>query len=221
MGMDELKAEIARAVESGQTTYKALSLAIGRNETYIQQFITKHVPRELKERDARVIAEILGISFTPAPIQLPRGFVPTIIPGHELVGDRNFPIFAAARGSREGHQIIAFEAIEYVKRPSILEHVKGAYGIYIVGESMVPAFEPGDMALVHPHLPPARDKNVVLYHNAPTSEAEAMVKRLIRFDDRDWFLRQFNPPDGEERDFTALRSEWQICHRIVGKYEAR
>lgn len=153
----------------------------------------------------------------------PTGFSPVIIPGRDLVGDRNFPVYAAARASSEGHQIVTFDAIDYVKRPAMLENVKDAYGLYIVGDSMFPAYEQGDMALVHPHLPPARDKNVVLYHLPPfgQAEAEAMVKRLLRFDDRDWQLRQFNPPAGEDQDFTVTRADWKICHRIVGKYEAR
>jgi len=170
--------------------------------------------------DIRILA---GPAFTTPLPATAQTFAPSIIPGRELVGDRNFPVFAAARGGSEGHQIVSFEAIDYVKRPSILDQVKDAYGLYIVGESMVPAFEPGDMALVHPHLPPARDKNVVLYHVPPTTgaEAEAMVKRLVRHDDRDWHLRQFNPPEGMERDFTVPRADWAYCHRIVGKYEAR
>lgn len=147
------------------------------------------------------------------------GFTPTIIPGRDLVGDKNFPVFAAARGGAEGHQIVTFEPIDYVKRPQFLENVKDAYALYIMGDSMVPAFEQGDMALVHPHLPPARDKNVVLYHVPPftDAEAEAMVKRLVGFDDRDWNLRQYQPA----KDFTVTRSDWRYCHRIVGKYEAR
>lgn len=150
-----------------------------------------------------------------------KGFQPTIVAGKELVGDKNFPVYAAARGGSEGHQIITFEAIDYVKRPTLLENVRDAYGVYVVGESMIPAFEPGDMALVHPHLPPARDKNVVLYHVPPVAEAEALIKRLLRYDDRDWHLRQFNPPEGEAMDFSVTRSDWTVCHRIVGKYEAR
>ncbi|WP_142627492.1 S24 family peptidase [Rhizobium sp. P007] len=146
------------------------------------------------------------------------GFTPTVVPGRELVGEKNLPVFAAAMGG-EGHQIVTFDAIDYVKRPSILENVKDAYGVYIVGESMTPAFEPGDMALVHPHLPPARDKNVVLYHVPPFGhgEAEAIVKRLVRWSDRDWHLKQYNP----SIEFTESRADWKWCHRIVGKYEAR
>lgn len=38
-----------------------LSRQIGRSHSYIQQFMERHVPRELKERDRRRIAEALGL----------------------------------------------------------------------------------------------------------------------------------------------------------------
>lgn len=145
-------------------------------------------------------------------------FKPQITPGNELVGDKNFPVYAAAMGG-DGHQIVTFEAIDYVKRPAVLENVKNAYGLYIVGESMSPAYEPGDMALVHPHLPPARDKNVVLYHVPPagTGDVEAIVKRLVRWTETEWVLRQYNPM----KEFSEARADWTTCHRIVGKYDGR
>lgn len=148
----------------------------------------------------------------------PDAFTPRIVPGGDLVGRRDFPVYAAAQGG-DGHQIVTFDAIDYVKRPAVVEHVPDAYGLYIVGESMVPAFEPGDMALVNPRLPAARDKNAVFYHVPPTSggDVEAIVKRLMSFSERDWHLRQWNP----SRDFTEARADWPVCHRIVGKYEAR
>lgn len=166
-------------------------------------------------RDVPEAAHLIEGVVTPTPVDT---FKPDIIPGKDLVGERNFPIYAAAMGG-DGHQIVTFDAIDYVKRPAVLENVKNAYGLYIVGESMTPAFEPGDMALVHPHLPPARDKNVVLYHVPPlgSNEAEAIVKRLVRYNDQDWILKQYNP----EREFTETRADWPYCHRIVGKYESR
>ena len=82
---------------------------------------------------------------------------------------------------------------------------------------MSPAYEPGDMALVHPNLPPVRDKDVVLYHVPPGGESEAIIKRLVSFNDREWTLKQYNPG----KEFTESRIEWAICHRVVGKYSAR
>jgi len=209
---------------SDLNSQEELAERLGVSRATVNRLANDHT--KLKRPRAEQIASLLGTTVEALMLNeppRPKGFAPTIVPGRDLVGDKNFPIYAAARGGSEGHQIVTFEAIDYVKRPAILESVKDAYGLYIVGESMIPAFEPGDMALVHPHLPPARDKNVVLYHVSPftEAEAEAMVKRLLRYDDRDWHLRQFNPPEGEQRDFTVARTDWRYCHRIVGKYEAR
>jgi len=145
-----------------------------------------------------------------------KGFTPTIVDGKGLVGARDFPIYAAAMGG-DGHSIITFDAIDWVKRPAILENVKDAYGVYIVGDSMDPAFEPGDMALIHPHLPPARDTDVVLFHVPPVDEAECIIKRLVGFNDADWKLKQYNP----SKIFTEDRASWPYCHRVVGKYSRR
>lgn len=193
------------------------------NPEFVSKMLSNLVGMGNPPITAEEIKPLAGPIFADQPmpeLKVVTGFTPTIIPGRDLVGEKNFPVFAAAKGG-DGHTIITFEAIDWVKRPSVLENVKNAYGIYIVGDSMVPAFEQGDMALVHPHLPPSRNRNAVFYHTPPVDEAEAIVKRLLSFDDRDWRLRQWNPPDGEDQDFTVARADWPICHVIVGKYEAR
>jgi len=144
-------------------------------------------------------------------------FNPEITPGQHLVGMRGLPVYAAAMGGN-GHLIVSFDAIDTLKMPAVLENVKGGYGLLIRGESMVPAYWEGDIALVHPHLQPARGFNVVLYHTQPTSgEVEAIVKQLEGWNDRDWTLKQWNPLE----TFKETRADWPICHRIVGKYDRR
>ncbi|MDQ0505980.1 XRE family transcriptional regulator [Xanthobacter agilis] len=144
------------------------------------------------------------------------GFKPEIIPGSELVGAKDFPIYAAAAGG-EGHQIVTFEPIEWVKRPSILEGVPGSYGLLVYGDSMDPAFCHGDMALIHPGLGPAAGSDVVLYDHPPNGDAEAIIKRLVSWSEQEWRLKQYNPP----REWTAFRADWPTCHRVVGKYSRR
>jgi phage repressor protein C with HTH and peptisase S24 domain len=140
-----------------------------------------------------------------------------IVPGEQLLGTGKMPIFAAAMGG-DGHVIVTFDAIDHVKRPAELENVKGGYGLLIAGDSMVPAFRPGDMALVNPHLPPARERNVILYHTPPDGgDVEAIVKQLNGWSEREWHLQQYNPP----LEFSEFKQEWPICHRVVGKYDAR
>ncbi|MHC1549424.1 S24 family peptidase [Phyllobacterium sp. K27] len=223
--MDEIRTRILSAAAAKGLTLKDLSLHIGKNHAYMQQFIERGVPVKLKEDDRYKLAGLLELPEAElgAPIsaqtqQVPRtpGFKPEIVPGKQLVGERNFPVYAAAMGG-DGHAIITFDAIEYVKRPSILENVKDAYGVYIVGDSMDPVYEPGDMALIHPHLPPARGKDVVLFHVPPAQEAECIIKRLVGFNDQDWKLKQYNPA----KEFSEPRASWPYCHRVVGKYSSR
>ena len=140
-----------------------------------------------------------------------------LVPGNQLLGTGKMPLYTGAMGG-DGHVIITFDAIDYVKRPAELENVKGGYGLLIVGESMIPAFWPGDMALVNPHLPPARQKNVILYHTPPHGgDVEAIVKQLNGWNEREWHLQQYNPM----KEFSEFKHEWPICHRVVGKYDAR
>ncbi|MET3925578.1 S24 family peptidase [Devosia sp. 2618] len=144
-------------------------------------------------------------------------FKPELITGNSLItNDRSLPIYPAAMGG-DGHVVITFDPIEYVKRPAMLEHVKDGYGVYIVGESMIPAYKPGETALVHPRLPPARDTDVVLFHTPPDADAECMIKQLNGFNDEVWHLEQFRPA----KTFDEFRKEWPICHRVVGKYNRR
>lgn len=218
--MDEFRRAIKAAVDQGLTTYQALSDAIGKNPTYVQQFITKGSPRELRERDARIVAEIIK-SAPPnsSPPERRKGFAPVITPGRDLVSnERSLPLYAAARGG-DGHVIVTFEAIDYRKMPTILQGVRGGYGLLITGESMIPAYWPGDEALVNPNLPPQRDTDVILYHTPPqeSGEAEAIIKRLVGMNDGEWTLEQYRPAE----TFKEARQEWPVCHRVVGKYNSR
>lgn len=132
-------------------------------------------------------------------------------------GDRDFPIYASTEGG-SGALIIHSDVMEYARRPAILDGIPEAYGILVVGDSMVPSYRPGDVALIHPRKPPQRDTDVVLYKADPrTGDVESMIKRLIGFNDRTWKLEQYAPP----KSFSEARSEWPICHYVIGRYNSR
>ena len=141
-----------------------------------------------------------------------------IIPGNDLVGAKDLPIYAGTMGG-EGYLIVNFDPIDYMKRPAVLENVRGGYGIMVKGDSMVPAYWPDDIALVNPHLSPARDTDAIFFHTPPKEhgDEEAIIKRLVGINDRDWTLAQYNP----SKTFAESRYDWPICHRVVGKYNAR
>jgi phage repressor protein C with HTH and peptisase S24 domain len=140
-----------------------------------------------------------------------------LIPGDKLVGARDFPVYAAAEGG-PGFMIVDTQVMEWVKRPVILEGVPDSYGVLIKGESMVPAYRPNDIALVHPRRPIERDSDVILYdHDHRTGDAKSMIKHLLSFNDRSYKLEQYNPA----KTFSEHKADWPICHQVVGMYKGR
>ena len=127
------------------------------------------------------------------------------------------PIFSAAEGG-DGYIIISSDTIEHLPRPYTLEGIPEAYGILIVGESMIPAFKPGETAWVNPRLPPQRDSEVILYElGDETGDARALIKELISWTATHWTVKQYNP----EQVFKLERALWSRCHRVVGKFMRR
>lgn len=138
-------------------------------------------------------------------------------PPPAYLGERDLPVFAAAEGG-QGEMVVQTDPIEIVQRPWYLKDVRDGYAVLIVGESMVPAFEPGDIAVINPRLPPMRDKDMIFVSDTRPGEFTATVKRLIRWTTRDWQVRQFNPPTGQKAEFALPRQTWAKALRIVGKY---
>jgi hypothetical protein len=219
LSMDGLARALGYAAASSYQRYEdAAALKAGYlKRDFVAKLATILVGRGTPPIAKEEVWELAGPEFTPSVIGRQTAFPPQFVPGDQLVtNDRSLPIYPAAMGG-DGHVIITFDPIEYVKRPAVLEHVKDGYGLYIVGDSMIPAYKPGETALVHPRLPPARDTDVVLFHTPPHAEAECIIKQLNTFNDKEWMLEQFRPP----MEFTESRKEWPICHRVVGKYNRR
>ncbi|WP_207483156.1 S24 family peptidase [Arenibaculum pallidiluteum] len=138
-----------------------------------------------------------------------------------LVGDRDLPVYASAQGG-PGTMLISYEPIEWVKRPEPLFGVPRGFALYVVGDSMTPAYEQGDSILVHPTRPPLPGDDVlVVLGAAEDGMYEAMVKRLVAMDHQRLKLRQWNPPPGEEPEFEIPRVDVTGIHLVVGKYNRR
>lgn len=122
-------------------------------------------------------------------------------------------------GTAEGGQgsLIFTGPIDVVQRPPSLANVKDPYGILVTGESMIPAFRPGDTALVHPYLVPHPEDDVILEREGEDGARYGIIKTFLGVSTGKWRLRQWRP----QRDFTRLQKEWPKCNVVVGKYSRR
>lgn len=175
-------------------------------------------------RSMPAIADVLGLSSllpTPGrspsqPVAEPReAQVIQPFTGQSGRASDDVPVYALVEGEN-GTMRINIEPIDWAARPEPLKGVKDGYYAYITRDNMVPAYRPGDQAIVHPKLPVIADETYIFYTNEATDD-RAMVRHLVRVTATEWHVEQYNPPD-----VTALdRREWPVAHRIVGKYTRR
>lgn len=166
----------------------------------------------------RALAKALGVASTPAELAQVQQDV-TRIPRDQLQGRSDFPIYVSAEGG-PGQIIVTPEEVDWMPRPAPLANVRGAYGLIVTGDSMEPEYRHGDTALVNPHLP-AVGGEVYVFYAEKQGEARATIKHLRRAAVDKWHVSQHNPPDGQPKEFTLPRREWQWAHRVLGKYSRR
>lgn len=160
------------------------------------------------------IAAALGVALATIDEELQPGANDTPIPRAALVGDVDLPVYASAEGG-EGQIIISTDIVDRVRRPTPLLHVREGYGVIITGVSMVPAFRPGEIALVHPMLPPRIEDAVIIYDR---ERARSSIKEYRGETPALWRLRRYQP---KEEDFSLKRIDWPTVHTVVGKYSRR
>lgn len=106
------------------------------------------------------------------------------------------------------------EIVDYVRRPASLDGRKDVYAIYFTGFSMVPRFEPGEVAYVDTRRPPSIGDYIVMQLRTERGGDErvvsALVKRLAKQTADHVELEQFNPP----LVFRVDRRRIAAMHRI-------
>jgi phage repressor protein C with HTH and peptisase S24 domain len=118
------------------------------------------------------------------------------------------PIKSAARGGGEQQMFLEDGPIGYTPRPANLAGVRGAYAIYMVGDSMEPRYMAGWLLHVNPFKPPTRGRDVVVYKQ----DHAVLIKQFVSWSDDALVLRQFNPED----TLRIPRDAVAECHLVVG-----
>ena len=130
-------------------------------------------------------------------------------------GDRpDLAVYASAAGGPEGAWVLSADAIAWIHRDQRLVGVRDAFACYVVGESMFPAYEQGNLLLVNPAVPPNAGDDCMLIQEAADGARYALIKRLVRFNSTSWTVKQWNP----DKTFSLPRKEWQRALLVIGKY---
>lgn len=126
-------------------------------------------------------------------------------------GAKDVPIRGIAAGGLRGGFQLSNDIIDYAPRPPALVSAKNIYSIFVLGDSMAPAFESGAFVYVSPDRPArAGDYVIVQIRNGDDQVVEALFKRLKSQDDGHLTLEQFNPA----KTFKIARADVAAVHRV-------
>lgn len=176
----------------------------------------------LAKFDAGAAANVSDTGLSDAEAQAAIGDPRSRLPRLPLVGSAIGGAFDEAEHV-ELTELVLGEVLDHLPRPERLAGDRKAYALTIVGESMAPRFEPGEVALVSPQQPVAiGDDVIVQLRSQPGDGADpdhadrvtmVLIKRLVKRSARDLTLRQFNP----ETVFKVPIAQVAATHKVVGR----
>ena len=202
-----------------------LARAMGHTED-VESFsnkISKYLPKPGRKAVSQPrgtmmadIAKALGVS----KIYLAEGATspePNATIGGAVPETRNrVKILGMAVGGDDGKFMLNGETAGYADMPPSLEAVRGAYAVYIHGESMLPRYEPGEVVFVNPHRPPrAGDYVVAQIQDGADSDIAAYVKKFVSKSAKELVLEQLNPPRGHDKLMRFPARTVHAVHRIL------
>lgn len=130
---------------------------------------------------------------------------------------RDLPIDVPVHGSAAAGPDADFwmngEVVDYVRRPPGVSGAAKLYAIYVVGSSMAPKFEDGDLVYVSQGRPPKVGDYVVVELHPEKGEraGKGFIKRLVKRNPDKIVLEQFNP----KRTITLQSVKVKQVHRVV------
>lgn len=123
-------------------------------------------------------------------------------------------VFASAQGGSEGAMLLSNEPVSWIPRDPRLEGIQDAYGCFVSGDSMEPAYERGNLLLVNPSSDVSPGDDCVFLRETADGSRYVLIKRLVRRNEASWTVKQYNPA----KTYTLSRREWQKAHLVIGKY---
>ncbi len=106
---------------------------------------------------------------------------------------KDVPVYGTAQGGPVGAFQMENGVIDYVRRPPGIADAKDIYALYIVGDSMVPRYQEGELVYVSSKRPVRPGDYVVVEFVNGKGEQVAYCKQLVRRNASTLKLSQSNP----------------------------
>ena len=103
-------------------------------------------------------------------------------------------VFASAQGGSEGAMsALLNEPVSWIPRDPRLEGMQDAYGCFVSGNWMEPAYERGNLLLVNPSADVSPGDDCVFLRETADGPRYVLIKRLVRRNEASWTVKQYNP----------------------------
>jgi hypothetical protein len=205
--MEHVREELDRLIQQRRLGYSSISRMIGRNSSYIQQFIKRGSPRKLDDDDRRTLASFFGVDEQvlggpPAPMR--DGLIE--IPVLNVDASAGFGAIAECETA---HTRFGFDE-RWLARLTRARSASLSI-IHVLGDSMEPTLSDGDEVLVDASDQGSRLRDGIYVLRADDA---LVVKRVtLKPGGRKITISSDNPayPSWDDVD----RSEIQVVGRVI------
>jgi phage repressor protein C with HTH and peptisase S24 domain len=233
-GSPPLPNRIRELRERQHMTQEELAAAIGTSKMQVSRL--ERGERRLTQSWMERIAQALQIhpaELLPAvqtfPMGTPRGAPPSreaaapvseVAPAedHALIAAgalaRDIPVLGTSRGGKAdggGDFELNGEVVDFARRPPGISQLRDVFALYVVGDSMAPWRQPGDLVYCTRSRHPRPGDYVVVELQAEEGEPQAaLLKRLVGLRGQRLVLEQYNPREELKIDQGRIKQLYRV-----------
>lgn len=220
--MDAVRKRIAKAIKDRGLDYKSVSIELGRNHAYIQQFVERGIPATLKEVDRNRLSEMLDIPEEELGAPRPSSRASAVTQGDIAnLNIRGGLGIGSPEGveTDEGGQIYADHVSGYWSFPPAVKagwrNMPQVYSIPVQGDSMEPTLASGSYVFVDmTHtVPQPEDLYACDYGDGLAIKRLQLVPRTDKI--------RVMSDNARYEDYELLREEVRVYGRVVAWFQWR